>query len=89
MFTSNEWKSDRFAKTNDGKIVEDVVLDKDFLKNTITGLKGALPLIEVLQLVDPDQKPVMGFIYKAMDQAKVKIQKTFNVVKERYFILVN
>jgi len=30
MFTKNYWKSSRFAKTKDGKIVEDVVLDKDF-----------------------------------------------------------
>jgi len=45
MFTSNKWKSGRFAKTKGGKTVEDVVLDKDFLKNIITCLKGALPLL--------------------------------------------
>ena len=28
MFSSDEWKSSRFAKTNDGKIFEDVVLEK-------------------------------------------------------------
>jgi len=84
MFTSNEWKSSKFAKTTDGKIVEDIVLDKKFWKNIITFLKGALPLIEVLRLVDSDQKPTMGFIYEAMDQAKEKIQKAFNVVKNKY-----
>jgi len=87
MFTSNEWKSSKFAKTNDGKIVEDVVLDKEFWKNIITCLKGALPLIEVLRLVDSDQKPTMGFIYEAMDQAKEKIQKAFNAVKKKVFYL--
>jgi len=30
MFTSNEWRSSRFAKRNDEKIVENVVLYKDF-----------------------------------------------------------
>jgi len=74
MFTSYEWKSTRFAKTNDGKIVEDALLDKDFWKNIITCLKGALPLIEVLGLVGSDPKPAMSFIYEAMDQAKKKIQ---------------
>jgi len=39
-------------------------------------------------LVDLDQKPAMGFIYEEMDQAKEKIQKAFNGVKKRYFILV-
>jgi len=42
-------------------------------------------LIEVLRLVDSDQKPVMGFIYEAMDQAKEKIQKAFNGVKKKVF----
>ncbi|RDX78510.1 Pre-mRNA-splicing factor ATP-dependent RNA helicase DEAH1, partial [Mucuna pruriens] len=81
MFTSNEWRSSRFAKTKDGKLVEDVVLDKEFWKNII--IKGACPLIEVLRLVDLDKKPGMGFIYKAMDQAKEKIQNAFNDVKKR------
>jgi len=30
MFSSDEWKSGKFAKSNDGKIVEDVVLDHNF-----------------------------------------------------------
>jgi len=51
----------------------------------ILTLTGALPLIEVLRLADSDQKPAMGFIYESMDQAKEKIQKSFNVVKKRYF----
>jgi len=70
MFTSNKWKSSRFTKTNDGKTVEDVDLEKKFWTNIITCLKGASPLIEALQLVDLDQKPVMGLIYEPMDQAK-------------------
>ena len=83
MFTSDEWKSSKFAKT---KIVEEVVLDQNFWKNVIICLKGALPLIEVLRLVDSDQKPDMGFIYEAVDQAKEKIQKAFNGVKKKYFM---
>jgi len=72
-------------KQNDGNMVEDVVLDKEFWKSIITCLKGAFTLIEVLRLADSDQKPAMGFIYESMDQAKEKIQKSFNVVKKRYF----
>jgi hypothetical protein len=84
MFTSEEWKSSRFAKTKDEKLVEDIVLDKKFWKNIITCLKGASPLIKVLRLVDSDEEPAMGFIYEAMDQAKEKIQVNFNGVKKRY-----
>nr|KYP48416.1 hypothetical protein KK1_029878 [Cajanus cajan] len=83
MFTSNEWKSSRYAKTKDGKTVENVVLDKGFWGNIIICLKGALPLIEVLRLVDSDQKPAMGFIHEAMDQAKEKIQIAFNAITKK------
>ncbi|RDX71444.1 hypothetical protein CR513_49209, partial [Mucuna pruriens] len=74
MFTSNEWKSSRFAKTKDGKLVEDV---------------GGCPLIEVLRLVNLDKKPAMGFIYEAIDQAKEKIPNAFNDVKKSYLPLWN
>ena len=89
MFSSDGCKSNMFAKTNYGKIVEDVILDKDFWKNVITCLKGVLPLFEVLRLVNSDQKPIMSFIYEAKDQAKEHIQKTFNAIKKRYFNLVS
>jgi len=45
MFSSNEWKSSKFAKTINGKIVEDVVFNKEFWKNIITCLNGAFPLL--------------------------------------------
>ncbi|RDX78304.1 hypothetical protein CR513_41443, partial [Mucuna pruriens] len=80
MFTSNEWKSSRFAKTKDGKLIEDVILDKEFWKNIIICLKGACPLIEIKKLV-------MRFIYEAMDQTKEKIQNAFNDVKKRYLTI--
>jgi len=77
MFTSNEWKYNTFVKTktNYGKIIEDVVLDKNFWKNIITCLNGTLPLIEVLQLVDSSQKLAMSFIYEAMKQSKDKYKR--------------
>ncbi|KAI8551034.1 hypothetical protein RHMOL_Rhmol06G0153500 [Rhododendron molle] len=47
-------------------------------------LKGVLPLVKVLRLVDGDAKPAMGYIYEAMDRAKEQIEKKFNKVKRRY-----
>ncbi|KAF1896197.1 hypothetical protein Lal_00027263 [Lupinus albus] len=84
MFTSNEWTSSQCAKTKDGRFVENVVMDKEFWNNIVVCLKGAYPLIKVLRLVDLYEKPVMGFIYEAMDQAKEKIQIAFNNVKKSY-----
>jgi len=73
MFTSNEWITSKFANTEEGKKIEEVVMDKEFWKDIVTCCKGAFPLIEVLRLVDSDEQPAMGWIYEAMDQAKEKI----------------
>ncbi|VFQ77378.1 unnamed protein product [Cuscuta campestris] len=84
MFTSEEWKTNKHSKIKDGKVVEEIVLDKDFWKSIVICLKGALPLIEVLRLVDSDEHPAMGFLYEAMDRAKEKIQAAFQNVKKSY-----
>ncbi|KAF1879893.1 hypothetical protein Lal_00022796 [Lupinus albus] len=77
MFTSTEWKATKFARTHDGRLIGDVVLDKEFWKSIVFVLKGAFPLMKVLRLVDSDdyEKPPMGLIYEAMDQAKERIQR--------------
>jgi len=62
IFTSDEWKDTYFARTKDGSSVEEVVLDKEFWKSIVICLKGAFPIMQVLRMVDFDDKPVMGFI---------------------------
>lgn len=60
-----------FDKTKDGKIIEYVILNKDFWKNIIIRLKGTLlPLIEVFQLVDSNQNLVVGFTYETIDPVR-------------------
>jgi len=83
MFKSSEWQSNQFAKTRDGGLVENFILDKGFWKNILNCLRGALPLIKVLRMVDSDEKPAMGFIYEEMDIAKEKLQNLFNGVSKR------
>ncbi|XP_058742128.1 uncharacterized protein LOC131614577 [Vicia villosa] len=63
MFTSKEWKDSRFAKIKDGKLVE----------NT-----GDFSSLKVLRMVDSNEKPSMGYIYEAMDQAKEEMQTSYN-----------
>jgi hypothetical protein len=33
------------------------------------------PLVQVLRMVDGDEKPSMGYLYEAMDKAKESIKK--------------
>ena len=83
MFTSDEWKSSKFAKTKDGKMIENVVLDRMFWRDIVICLRGAYPLLHVLRMVDSDEKPAMGYIYEEMDRAKEKIQSAFQGVQKR------
>ncbi|XP_019451830.1 PREDICTED: uncharacterized protein LOC109353928 [Lupinus angustifolius] len=84
MFTSIEWKEIQHARTRYGKSVENMIMDNMYWKNIVTFLKGVLPLIKVLKLVDSNEKPTMGYIYEAMDLAKESIQKAFNGVFNSY-----
>jgi len=54
-----------------------VVLDNGFWEDVIICLKVAFPLIRVLRLVDADDKPVMPFIFDAMNKCKEKIAQNF------------
>ena len=84
MFTSNQWSSCRFARIEEGKRIQNCVLDNRFWHDVTIYIKAAYPLIKVLRLVDSDEKPAMGFIYKSMDEAKEKTQVNFGYVKKRY-----
>jgi len=46
-------------------------------------MRGVLPLIKVLRMVDSYEKPSMRFIYEEMDLAKEKIQSLFDGVCKR------
>jgi hypothetical protein len=59
-------------------------LDSRFWHDVTICIKAAYPLIKVLRLIDSNEKPAMGFIYKAMDKTKEKIQVNFGFVKKRY-----
>ena len=62
--------------------MENLILDKGFWKNIFNCLKGVLPLIKVLCMVDSDEKTTTGSIYEEMDLAKEKIQSFFNGVSK-------
>ena len=83
MFNSEEWKTSKFGTSQEGRKVQNVVLDSRFWKNVSICLKVVAPLMVVLRLVDSDAKPAMRFIYEEMDCAKEKIKSNFNNIKKR------
>ena len=75
MFTSDKWVESAYAKYAMGKEVAKIVLeDHEFWSQCHHIVKATEPLVRVLRLVDGDEKPVMGYLYEAMDRAKEEIK---------------
>uniref|UniRef100_A0A2N9ILE4 BED-type domain-containing protein n=1 Tax=Fagus sylvatica TaxID=28930 RepID=A0A2N9ILE4_FAGSY len=58
------------------EVSKDVLEDHEFWSQCHHIVKITEPLVRVLRLVDGDEKPVMGYLYEAMDRAKKEIKVT-------------
>ncbi|XP_042467363.1 uncharacterized protein LOC122050536 [Zingiber officinale] len=72
---SNNMAAAKLSKK--GKEAFDVVLPNDFWNSMDLCLQIFTPLIKVLRLVDGEEKPSMGFVYREILNAKEEIRKTF------------
>ncbi|XP_027157929.1 uncharacterized protein LOC113759555 [Coffea eugenioides] len=85
FFCSDKKKTSMYARRNKGKKIESIIFDnQQFWPNVELCLKIASPLIKVLRMVDSDEKPAMGFLYKAIDQAKEEIKQNVNNIRKRF-----
>lgn len=76
MFTCDKWVGSNHAKSNAGKEIASIVLeDAEFWDQCQHIVMVTEPLVRILQLVDSDEKPSMGYLYEAMDKAKECIKK--------------
>lgn len=74
MFQSNTWLSSRFSKLDEGKEVENIVLNSTFWKKVLYVRKSVDPILEVLLQMDSDGSLSMASIYNDMYRAKIKIK---------------
>ncbi|KAM4097774.1 hypothetical protein ACJW30_07G027500 [Castanea mollissima] len=84
MFTSEEWARSKWAKERTGQSVAQTILMPSFWSTIVYSIKVSGPLVCVLRLVDGEEKPAMGYIYKAMDQAKEAISLSFKEREDKY-----
>ena len=49
--------------------------DKYFWPRVISALKTAMPLVDMLRMVDSEKEPAMSYIYGVMDSTKELIAK--------------
>ncbi|XP_058746114.1 uncharacterized protein LOC131618984 [Vicia villosa] len=77
MVTSKEWTTTTYSKdVKTNKFVEQV-LDSSFWSKCAHIVKITEPLVCVLHIVDSEDKPDMGYLYRAMYKAREEIDKRF------------
>eukprot|EP00253_Pinus_taeda_P026933 PITA_26933 len=76
MFSSDEWNQRNWSNKQEGKELKKKVYEETFWRKAAEIVKLAEPLVKVLRLVD-GERLAMGFIYKAMDQAKEQIKTAY------------
>ena len=76
----------QWSKKVEGKDVVDKIYEKTFWKRAEEIVLFSYPLVKVLRMVDGD-KPTMGFIYEAMDQAKEAIKEAYGGKRQKYMPL--
>ena len=67
-----EFRRSKFGREKNGPACEawNIVVSSKFWTKANDILKVFEPIVKVLRLVDGDVKPIMGFIYEAIDWAK-------------------
>ncbi|XP_020531950.1 uncharacterized protein LOC18448660 isoform X2 [Amborella trichopoda] len=75
MILCDKWKESYHTKTPEAREVEKIILDASFWRKVEEVQKSVIPLVRVLRMVDGDEKPTMGYIYEAMDRAKLAIKE--------------
>ncbi|KAL5706427.1 hypothetical protein ACHQM5_024595 [Ranunculus cassubicifolius] len=74
MFQSNKWHCSRFSKLDEGKEVENIVLNSMFWKKVQYVRKSVEPVLQVLLKMDIDGNLSMASIYNDMYRAKLAIK---------------
>jgi hypothetical protein len=72
MFVSGPWCDYRYNRRVDGRAIARLVYIDSFWEGVEEVCSIVEPLVKVLRLVDGD-KPIMGYLYEAMDKAKESI----------------
>ncbi|XP_022039925.2 uncharacterized protein LOC110942454 [Helianthus annuus] len=81
LFVSEEWRKSDFANKAVGKKVERIIAKTEFWDNVHLACQVLAPLVDVVRLVDTEEKSCMGYIYDAVSRAKEQIKK--NLTDER------
>ncbi|XP_057799026.1 uncharacterized protein LOC131014896 [Salvia miltiorrhiza] len=77
MLSSSHSQSSILMSTMEGRRVAELVADRLFWTGAVTILKGAIPLVRVIEWMNKSGNDHMGYIYETIDQAKETIKEGF------------
>ena len=89
MVSSKAWIESKYGKMTTGPS-EDmcmIIRNNEYWGKVSEIIKVMEPLMKVLRLVESDDRPTMGFIYEAMDRAKLSIQSNCTHYKEYWKLI--
>ncbi|KAK3206631.1 hypothetical protein Dsin_020677 [Dipteronia sinensis] len=89
MFASSAWNASNGSSRTEGNRVVNLVKDRSFWTEAMRVVKAAIPLVNVVRLINRADKPQVGYIYETMDQVKETIAKEFNNKKSMYMPIWN
>ncbi|XP_038714629.1 uncharacterized protein LOC120008398 [Tripterygium wilfordii] len=83
MVTCKEWIQSSYSKDVNGRRFANNVLDSKFWSECGIIVQLTEPLMRVLRLVDGDDRPAMGYLYKSIHVAKDEMIRWFQRKKRR------
>ncbi|XP_031254029.1 uncharacterized protein LOC116111996 [Pistacia vera] len=84
VLTDRTFVESRYAKTNEGKAFISIVLDNRFWDDIGIITKVVSPLMRMLNIVDSDVRPSIGYVYDGMYRTRMGIKKLFKNKKGLY-----
>uniref|UniRef100_A0A6P4AC26 uncharacterized protein LOC107428089 n=1 Tax=Ziziphus jujuba TaxID=326968 RepID=A0A6P4AC26_ZIZJJ len=84
MFASPEWNMSVWASRVEGKRVANLVGNHSFWVEAEIVSKATIPLVRLLSLILKADKPLLGYIYETMDQAKETIKEELKNKRSHY-----
>ncbi|KAG6409818.1 hypothetical protein SASPL_127860 [Salvia splendens] len=82
MFSFSHSQSSNLMSTVEGRKASELVADRSFWIGASTILKGAIPVVRVIEWMDKSGRVHMGYIYEIIDQAKETIKQGFKKKSE-------
>ena len=79
--TSDKWRASKYAKTNNRRCVESIILSNNFWNRYSKVVKTVEPLYVVLRIVDTEKFPQMSYIYPKISAYKEEIIATMEQKK--------